>query len=234
MMVLAASHAGAQTVVNSGVPGRNSSEGLRDLPKVLESPADHLVILFGMNDALNSAKLVEPKKFRQNLQKMIDLSRKQGAKTVTLVTLHPVNESYLQERHPKHPAFGRLQEHVQEYNQAIQEVAQESDCLLVDWRTELLRKSPGETVEDAVADRQESLLRGTENSDDRDGLHLTAKGYQLLAAAVEKRLREHLAPDDKIVCFGDSLTFGSHMHGEGTTHGDTYPAALQRLLKPEE
>jgi len=31
-------------------------------------------------------------------------------------------------------------------------------------------------------------------------------------------------------CFGDSITFGYKMHGQGTTQGQPYPAVLNRLL----
>ncbi|WP_372934509.1 hypothetical protein [Mariniphaga sediminis] len=34
----------------------------------------------------------------------------------------------------------------------------------------------------------------------------------------------------KIICFGDSLTFGVYMKGEGTAEGDTYPAILKQLI----
>ena len=36
---------------------------------------------------------------------------------------------------------------------------------------------------------------------------------------------------DTVVCFGDSLTFGSGVKGAGTTEGEAYPAVLRRLFE---
>ena len=45
-------------VQNFGISGNNTSEGLARFSTVLAANPDHLVLYFGINDALNSAKLI--------------------------------------------------------------------------------------------------------------------------------------------------------------------------------
>ena len=61
-------------------------------------------------------------------------------------------------------------------------------------------------------------------------MHLTADGYQLLADTVAKVLSGKVKDGDIVVCFGDSLTYGTAMEGAGTSTGETYPAVLRMKL----
>ena len=64
-----------------------------------------------------------------------------------------------------------------------------------------------------------------------DGLHPSAAGYQLLCGNLFAYYQQqNLNPKQVICCFGDSITFGQSVPGEGTTTGDTYPAVLKSLL----
>ena len=76
----------------------------------------------------------------------------------------------------------------------------------------------------------EGLLRNESNSRSRDGVHLTAEGYRLLAERVAKCMEGRIRPGEIVVCLGDSITFGAHMPGQGTTCGETYPAWLSVML----
>lgn len=216
------------TVHNYGVPGANSRETLARLPKYLAERPEHVVVFLGTNDAFWTVKLVAPKQFQKNLRAIVEKTRKSGAKSILLLTIHPVNTQYLVERHPKHPQRSRLQEHLDEYNVAIREVAKQTGATLVEWRNRFLTesRSDGDAIEEAVQDREASLLRCVANSGARDGVHLTANGYRLLADEVAKALRDRVRPGETVACIGDSLTYGSHMKGAGGVQGDTYPAFL--------
>jgi lysophospholipase L1-like esterase len=67
-----------------------------------------------------------------------------------------------------------------------------------------------------------------------DGLHPTRDGYRLIAQEVYRYLKQHqlLKKNRRIICFGDSITYGAFMDGKGTAEGDTYPAFLKNLLMP--
>ncbi|MEM7254402.1 MAG: arylesterase [Pseudomonadota bacterium] len=72
----------SRTVVNAGVPGEVTAEGLRRLPSVLERDGPALVVLcHGGNDILRK---VEPSETERNLRQMIEQIRASGAAVVML------------------------------------------------------------------------------------------------------------------------------------------------------
>jgi lysophospholipase L1-like esterase len=69
-------------VINEGVPGETSDEGLKRLPKVLEKYKPDIVILcHGGNDILRRYNLADTKK---NLQHMIELIHENNAKVLLI------------------------------------------------------------------------------------------------------------------------------------------------------
>jgi len=74
-------------VVNAGVPGEVSEEGLRRLPQLLEKHHPALVILtHGGNDLLRK---LPPEGIRQNLVSMIELIRQHQAQVVLVAVPRP-------------------------------------------------------------------------------------------------------------------------------------------------
>ncbi len=68
------------TVVNAGISGETTKQGLQRLPKELEKHSPDLVILFeGGNDILRNYDLTQTK---QNLNAMINLIKQSGAQVV--------------------------------------------------------------------------------------------------------------------------------------------------------
>lgn len=221
------------TVRNHGYPGANAEESRQRLPEILAERPSHLVIFFGMNDALWPRKMLSVAAYRSSLEIMVTQAREARVESVALVTIHPINAGYVAERFPDHPQRSDLQQHLAAYDRAVREAAASTGALLVDWRARFLEKSPGKSLEEAVANREDCLLRCLANSGAADGLHLTREGYRLLAEAVTAALRERVKTGDTITCFGDSLTYGSQMEGKGTATGDTYPARLAVALNED-
>lgn len=221
------------TVRNFGVSGQNTSEAISNtLPTVLATSPDHLVIFHGLNDALWPIKLVPLASYRANLTNMVNQAKAAGVKTVFLTGIHPCNMEYVAENNPTHPQILRLQDHLAEYDAAVAEVAATAGAAFIDWRARFLAESPGTTIDDAVANSPNSLLRCESNSGTRDGVHLTIAGNQHLGNRVAQALAPVVASGDTIACMGDSVTFGFQMTGAGTATGDTYPAVLSRTLNP--
>ena len=78
----------------------------------------------------------------------------------------------------------------------------------------------------------DSLINNVNNSGLRDGVHPTSHGYRIIAQEIFNKLLldGKIKKDVKIICYGDSITFGVHVAGEGTTNGETYPAFLKRMI----
>ena len=77
---------------------------------------------------------------------------------------------------------------------------------------------------------EKSLIRNKANAKSLDGVHLTQEGYRLMAEMIAGLLKDTVKPSDVVVCFGDSITLGAGMKGQGTAFGETYPAWLAVCL----
>ena len=224
MMTAQATAAAPRVMVeNRGVGGHSSVNGLGRFQRDVEAtPPQHLILYFGINDALNSGKLVSVETFRANLQQMIDRARACGVRTIVLTTPNPIVPEYLAERHPKHPQKADLNAHLATFDQAVRDLAKKNKLPFVDLARAL---APFGSV-----DGKKSLLRNAANSRSRDGVHLTAEGYRVMAGLYASVLKPLVKPGDRVVCLGDSITYGAAMKGAGTTHGQTYPAWLSHFL----
>ena len=212
------------TVVNKGFSGRNSRDGLRLMDKeVLPLKPPHVVVYFGMNDAMNSGNLLPLADYEANLRTLVKRLTDNGAKTVALVTINPVIEEYVRARHPKHPQKESLQACLATYDQAVRKCAQENKLPLIDLR-EIIEKNGGPVIS------EKSLIRCEKNGGGKDGVHLTPAAYALLGQRAFEAIKDRVKTGDTVVCFGDSLTFGAGVKGAGTVTGETYPAALQRCF----
>jgi len=209
------------TVFNAGVGGHNSADGLARMTKdVLALKPQGLIIEFGINDALNPKRLIEPDKFSENMNEIVHQAKDAGIKYIAVVTLHQVIESYVRERHANYPFTEDLNSRISQYNRKIQALAQEQNLLLVDFNS----------IAGTASEAASSLIRNAANSHSRDGIHLTPAGARRLAETVADVLFPSVKDGDKIICFGDSITWGASLKGSGTATGETYPAQLQLLL----
>lgn len=211
-------------VLNKGIGGQNTRQGLvRFETDVLQEKPRFLILYFGMNDAVNSGNSVPLDEYKGNLEKMTGLATDAGIIPV-LVTINPAIEPYLLSRHKKEFFENETpNEKINTYSAAVREVSRVQKTALVDLNT--ICRERGEPKEDSS-----SIIRNKANVKIADGVHLTAEGYRLLAEEVYKKLKDQIQKGDTIVCFGDSLTFGSGMAGAGTASGETYPAFLKEII----
>ncbi len=76
-----------RTVINAGVPGETTADGLARLPRLLEDTQPDLVILcLGGNDFLRK---VDPTRTRANLERMIDMARAENIPVVLVAVPRP-------------------------------------------------------------------------------------------------------------------------------------------------
>lgn len=208
-------------VANLGIPGQTAGQmAASQLKKAVELKPDLTIILAGTNDMVNSGKLSTPGKYEKDLRRLVDGVLAGGSKAM-LVTLPPCSEKLLLKRHRREAFKGVApNDRIREANQIIARVAAEKQIPLVDFHREFAM--------DAL-DEASSLLRNPANSKAEDGVHPTAAGYAVLAKLIADRIEADKLPHSKIVCIGDSITFGS-----GVKREECYPARLNKLLDDKE
>jgi len=220
----AAPVSGEIKVINAGIGGNNTRDALQRLDKdVIRNKPEMVIIGFGANDALNSGKLVPLEEYKSNIDKLTERLSKGGVKEVVLLTPPPIIETYLKKRHLKHPQKENLEKHLEQYIEILKKTAEDKNVTFIDFYA-IINEHGGAT------EKPECLIRNVANSKSADGIHPAPKGYELLAENIYAAVKDKVKPGFKIVCFGDSITYGSHVDGEGTSGGQTYPAVLSRLL----
>ncbi len=215
LFAFAARGSAAVRVINEGVPGESSAEVDARLDAALKRYAPQYVVIFvGMNDAVNDKKFLPAKETAEHVSAMIHRSQMAGA-GVILVSIHEPDVVRLLQRH-KAEVYGSTPptERIRQLDQILEQTTRQNHASLADFHASLI-KLGGPTTEWST-----------------DGVHLTAKGYALLAKTVRSSLPKHIADDASVLCIGDSLTYGIGVRpAGGTTEGDqTYPAVLQRFL----
>lgn len=198
------------TVINKGSLGQNSESGRKKFEAdVLNFKPDYVLIYIGMNDVINDRFFTPLDRYLENMTWMIEQARQAGIKPV-ICTLHHCVEAEIYKHHSR-DKFGQetVTEKMDRYNAALKRLAVDQKVSLADFN--------------AAAERvpQSELLS--------DGVHLTASGNKLLAKTFFDVIAPHLRGREKIVCYGDSLTYGYLNKGAGSSEGETYPAMLRLL-----
>ncbi len=211
-------------VLNKGIGGNNSLQGRQRFDRdVLPFHPQHLVIYFGINDAVNPGKLLPPETYRDNLQWMIDQARAARIGHIVLITPHPIIESLVRRRHPEgYPYKESLNDHILKYDAIVRELARTNQTDLADLRALVNRHGDSKAT-------KESMIRNLLNVQIADGVHFTTDGYRLMAELVAESFKGKIQPGQTVVCFGDSLTYGT-VPLAGTPFGQTYPAVLNDRL----
>ena len=214
----------AETQVhNAGTGGWSTRNALNAF---YDSAADYrpdtVILEFGTNDAINPEQMMSPEQFEKNYRELVRLVKKSGVKKIAILTISPIIESYLRGRFPDHPDKGDLNQKIIKYNDVIRKLAKEENLILIDMHALVMRN--GGTGESAA-----NFLRNLKNKGGKDGVHLTAEGYRALAEEIAR----NFVPGKKVVCYGDSLTYGANLPGAGTVAGENYPSYLWKLWNPE-
>jgi lysophospholipase L1-like esterase len=203
-------------VINSGVGGNNTIDLLARLESdCLVHKPGLTILMVGTND-MNSRKYIPLDAYAQNLTKIIRSILDAGS-NLALMNLLPVYEPYLFTRHK--PDFYLPEGHsgrLRRMNECIARTAAEFKISYLNLH-HIFSKAGNVGLE------QSSWIRNEANSNTMDGLHPTAEGYRVIGLAVYKHLVDHALIADKIVCLGDSITYGDG--GE-----QSYPAWLNKLL----
>jgi lysophospholipase L1-like esterase len=214
------------TVTNAGYNGNNTVELLARLDKdVIAKKPQVIVLMIGTNDMLNLRNKLSIQEYKTRYQELITAIKKDSK--LFLMTIPPINVEYLLQRiDAKNYAPAGPQARVDSANAIIKELAIKNKCRLIDLNKILL--ACGGSTSDAA-----SLFQNTNNIGVSDGVHPTANGYKVIGTAVYQAIINTEPKATSVLCFGDSITFGYKMKGQGTTEGDCYPAVLNRLFNKQ-
>lgn len=168
---------------NAAMGGITSAQGIdRFTAVVKDSGADFVTLCFGQNDLImntyNTPK-VSLADFKANMTRLVEMVRNIGA-TPILLTTNPLNPDIFW------TAQGQKQENytevggdplawLDEYNKVTREVARETNCDLVDMRTQFSEKY----YRNALS----------------DGIHLNARGNEIFKDALVQYFRNKYAND---------------------------------------
>jgi acyl-CoA thioesterase I len=202
-------------VINIGYPGFNTAELDTKLDKALQiAKPKYVILMAGGNDALNDKKFLSAEQTRLHLQAMVRRAQASGA-TVILVTTHDPDLKRLLQRHrPEDYGASSPLQRLAIVNSIVVTVAAQQSAKVLDFHTKLAQAG-GATTDLST-----------------DGVHLTAKGYGMLAAAIRAELPEEIPVQDTVLCFGDSLTYGQGVREANSAETPlTYPSQLRQLLQ---
>ena len=210
-------------VYNAGFPGDTTVELLKRFDRdVAQRQPDVVVMLAGSNDMFYPGHMLELATFQKNYNTLLDRIENLGAQAVVL-TAPRFLKYLLIENFPETINYPlSLEERLDMLNQTIRKTAAERYIPLVDVNKLI----------DPVDETAGSMVLNVANSGKRDGMHMTAEGYGVIARNVYKTLKANYPEARTIVCLGNSITYGVYMPGKGTAGIDalTYPGQLCKLL----
>ena len=158
-------------VVNAGIAGHNSAQGLHRIKKdVLDHKPEVVVVFFGTNDIrVDSKKFIPLKKYRENLEKIAKDCREGGAKVI-FCTPPPINHEAYFQRHKKsdYDAHGGLEQLLESYQKTVRDLGKELAIPVVDLAGEL--------------PKQPQWMH-------KDGVHPSPKGNQIIADHITGAVR---------------------------------------------
>lgn len=217
---------GGVEVINAGVGGNTSGDLLKRVnADVIQQQPDMVLVMVGTNDMVNSGKLTSFEMYKKNLKTMIDVCKADSIQ-VLLMSPPPVDTLYLFQRHDREKFNALPNDKLDSVRSIMAKLAADRDLIFIDLQSEFIARGLPRHNADEV-------IMNVMNSGYADGVHPTAEGYAFIGRLIYDRLlKEKLFHKDiKIVCFGDSITYGSRVEGAGTSTGDTYPAVLLRLIE---
>ena len=163
-------------VVNCGIGGNTSREGLARMEEVLSHQPNFVLVEFGGNDTTDDAERhVSREEFARNLQAMKQQIESGGA-TMVLLTFPPVINDWSEEHtKPHHQSHGGGDGHVERYRQLTRDFASENGLHLID-------------IDRAL--REAAKESGWQKYLQPDGVHITESGNEIISEAVCKSLVE--------------------------------------------
>jgi lysophospholipase L1-like esterase len=183
-------------VINEGVPGNTVENLLSRINTVIALKPDLVIIMIGTNDMIDNGTFSI---FGNGLKTVVDSLEHTGSH-IMLLTPPPI-ASWSTIRYSP--------ERLTSICSTVKLLSVSENCYFVDVNSDLNMVLNNTTSHE--------LYRS-------DGLHPSGAGYEDIASYIFDYMTAQSIKTKKIVCFGDSITYGFLVTGEGTATGETYPA----------
>lgn len=214
------------SVINSGVNGNNTSDVIARLSTINSYAGNLVIVMIGTNDWRypDPAKRRTPTQYQTNLVTIVQ-SLKANGSAVLLMSMPPIIN---QESDYVCPFYGEpsgcnANATGDQFRVKVPLVATSESVMYLDMNQKFIDVGqPTYTVD--------SYMENALNSGSTDGVHPRPNGALFIAQKINEYLVSNSLHYDKIVCVGDSITYGDGLTGGGTVTGDTYPAQLKNLL----
>ncbi|MCM4156959.1 GDSL-type esterase/lipase family protein [Gramella sp. AN32] len=207
-----------KSVINAGIGGNTTQDLLKRIDKdVLAKSPDLVILMVGTNDMLNSKKMIDYPTYTSNLKSLINKIKDSGSELLLMNPI-PADSAYLFLRHDKSLFPETPNQKIDKAGKIVKELARQNKLYFYDLNAEFKALH-------IPQHNQDLLIQNEKNSRKKDGVHPTALGYRFIAQHVYQFLVENnlLKKDQKIICFGDSIT-------KGSTKAANYPAYLNELI----
>lgn len=220
------------TAVNSGIGGNNTANVIRRLSTINSHSANIALLMIGTNDSLNSSAIISPSQYDTNLRSIITSLENNGSEVI-LMSILPCIESYVNARHTYPDAYPynslTLNEVVDLYNSISLSVANDLGLGYID--VNKLFTDAGMRNNITVG----SWMRNLANVGVSDGVHPTADGADKIAYLVYTYLANRYNSINKVICIGDSITYGVWLFEKGTANvtAETYPGRLMYYVSQQ-
>lgn len=226
MPLLVFGQTGSITIMNKGVRGENTTDLLKRLDKdVLRQSPDLVILMIGTNDLMNTHKLLPVDQYVRQVEEIV-LQLTEHHIPLLVVSPPTLDPAYIYTRHDSTRYDRPLLERMKSGRDGVRTICMQRAVAYADFYNFLEGLGlPKHNADDIILNEKNSKLT--------DGIHLTKKGNKLLAEFIALHLQAAnlIQPKMKIVCFGDSITYGAYMKGGGTCGGNTYPAYLKAALE---
>ncbi|MEI8314172.1 MAG: GDSL-type esterase/lipase family protein [Verrucomicrobiota bacterium] len=162
-------------VINAGVGGNTSREGLARFEKdVLSHRPDFVLFEFGNDATHEPERHVTEDEFIKNQNLIIArVAKEAGGRAIPLIFPPIIDRWHVYYNHPFTKQHGGQDRYQERYREATRQMARENNCPLID-------------IDGAL--RKEMAQHGPESCILPDGVHLTAHGNECVALAVLQAL----------------------------------------------
>ena len=187
------------TVINDGVSGNTAENLLSRINTVITQVPNLVIIMIGTNDAIDGTSTYNS--YNATLSLIIDSLQRTGS-SVMLLTPPPIQ---------KWNTITTDTAALKGICTMIYSLSISKLCYYIDINTALNNI--------ITTSNSHQLFLG-------DGIHPSAAGDKDIAVFIFNYIKAQNINAKKIVCFGDSITYGAYLTGSGTATGDTWPAVL--------